>query len=146
MTIEMVRRTVRRAPGLHDTRHRNYSSAVRVGPIVYIAGQCGPDENGKVISPEFDPQVRQVLLRVKSALESVGASIADITNMTCFLTDPTLGRRFLELRRDWYGDSFPDDNFPASTTLAVKALLAPTALIEVQVQAVISDKAESIVV
>jgi 2-iminobutanoate/2-iminopropanoate deaminase len=139
MTTSMIRQTVARAPGLHDTRHRNYSSAVRVGPMVFIAGQCGLDDQGKVISPDFDPQAIQVLARVKSALESVGAGVADITNMTTFLTDPTLGNRFLELRREFYADAFPDGAFPASTTLAVKALLSPTALIEVQVQAVIAD-------
>jgi len=138
MTIEMVRTTVPQAPGLHDTRHRSYSSVVRVGPFVYVAGQCGLDEEGNVISPEFDAQALQALARVKSALESIGASVADIVNMTTFLTDPTLGNRFLELRREFYGDSFPDDKFPASTTLAVKALLAPTALIELQVQAVVA--------
>lgn len=138
MVDQWARTVVERAPGLHDSIPRTYSSAVKVGPLVFVAGQCGIDENAVVVGPDLASQARHALWRVESALTSIGAEIRHITNMTTFLTDADLANEFLAIRRAWYEPAFGGREYPPSTTLAVKALLVPGALIEVQVQAVIS--------
>lgn len=137
MDEQWTRSVVEQAPGLHNSIPRTYSSVVRVGPLVFVAGQCGIDENARVVDREFAPQARQALWRVESALTSIGAEIRHITNMTTYLTDPDLADEFLSIRRTWYEPAFGGREYPPSTTLAVKALLVPHALIEVQVQAVV---------
>jgi enamine deaminase RidA (YjgF/YER057c/UK114 family) len=109
---------------------------VRVGDILFLAGQCGLDEQGRLVSPAFEPQARRALERVRLALAAAGASIGDIVNMTVYLVDPRYGEEFLRLRNEFYGQAFPHQAYPASTTVAVTALLPPHGLVEVQVQAV----------
>jgi 2-iminobutanoate/2-iminopropanoate deaminase len=66
-------------------------------------------------------------------LEEAGGRLADMVTMTVFITDPRLGDRFTQLRREIFGD-----NFPASALITVAGLARPEMLVEVQGIAVIA--------
>lgn len=139
MTAEReYRATTTIVPGLHDTRPRGYSHVVRAGGILFLAGQCGLDDQGKIVSPDFEPQAKRALDRVRAALEAADATVADIVNMTVYLVEASDGDSFLRLRNEFYRGFFADEMYPASTTVAVKALLPPGGLVEVQVQAALA--------
>lgn len=118
---------------LEDASIYGYSQCVRVGPFVYLAGQCGLGIDHQVVSPEFEPQARAALERMRSAVEAAGGTIHDIVTMTVFITDTDLGRVFTSLRREFFGH-----DFPASALVGVSKLMVPGAMIEIQATAVLT--------
>jgi 2-iminobutanoate/2-iminopropanoate deaminase len=66
-----------------------YSQAVRVGDVVYTAGQPGMDPaTGQVAGDSFEAQARQAFANLAAVLEDSGSSLARVVKVTCFVTDP----------------------------------------------------------
>ena len=66
-----------------------YSQAVRVGDLVYTAGQPGIDPTtGKVAGDSFEAQARQAFANLQAVLEDAGSSLARVIKVTCFVADP----------------------------------------------------------
>jgi 2-iminobutanoate/2-iminopropanoate deaminase len=79
-----------------------YSQAVRVGNLVYTAGQPGIDPaTGKVAGDAFETQARQAFANLAAVLEDGGSRLARVIKVTCFITDaaafPILNTLFAEL-------------------------------------------------
>ncbi|HET8630505.1 MAG TPA: RidA family protein [Thermomicrobiales bacterium] len=119
-------------PGLFDARALGYVQCVVAGDLVFVAGQGGLDERARLVSPEFVPQARQALANVRRALEAAGATPADITALTVYLTDMGDLRTFGALKREMLGETA----LATSTTVAVSALALPGMLVEVTATAV----------
>ena len=66
------------------------------------------------------------------SLESAGGKLSDIVTITAFITDDRYDRRFLEIRKEIFGD-----NFPASAMINIRSLARPELLIEIQSVAMI---------
>lgn len=65
-----------------------YSQVVRVGDMVYTAGQPGIDpDTGQIAGDSFEAQARQALLNLKAVLEDAGSSLERIVKVTCYLAD-----------------------------------------------------------
>lgn len=78
-----------------------YSQAVRVGNLVYTAGQPGIDPvTGKVAGDTFEAQARQAFANLAAVLEDAGSRLARVIKVTCFITDasafPILNMLFAE--------------------------------------------------
>jgi 2-iminobutanoate/2-iminopropanoate deaminase len=78
-----------------------YSQAVRVGDLVYTAGQPGIDPlTGAVAGASFEAQARQAFTNLKSVLEDAGSRLSRVVKVTCFVADPdgfaTLNALFAE--------------------------------------------------
>jgi 2-iminobutanoate/2-iminopropanoate deaminase len=113
---------------------RAYSQAVvsEGGRTIWLAGQVAlEDDAGRPLAGDFDGQVRAVFARLGRTLEEVGARLSDIVTMTVFITDARFGDRFVELRKEIFGD-----DFPASALITVAGLARPEMLVEVQAVAV----------
>jgi hypothetical protein len=74
----------------------------------------------------------RLFARLGRTLAESGAGLSDMVTMTVFLTDSRYDPRFLELRREIFGD-----DFPASALITVVGLARPELLVEVQGVAVI---------
>jgi 2-iminobutanoate/2-iminopropanoate deaminase len=79
-----------------------YSQAVRVGDVVYTAGQPGIDPaTGKVAGDTFEAQARQAFANLRAVLEDAGSSLERVVKVTCFVAEadafPTLNALFAEL-------------------------------------------------
>ena len=72
-------------------------------------------------------QVREIFARLGHTLAEAGARLSDMVTMTVFITDARLGDRFVELRKEIFGD-----DFPASALITVAGLARPEMLVEVQ--------------
>ncbi|HUP15831.1 MAG TPA: RidA family protein [Acidimicrobiia bacterium] len=118
-------------PELGDPEVFGYSNCVKVGNLVFVAGQCSIDENYNS-SGDFSTQSREVLRRVIHAVEAAGGSKGDIVTMTVFVLDVRKGREFTQIRREMFGH-----DFPASTLIGVSQLMPPEAVVEVQAIAVL---------
>jgi enamine deaminase RidA (YjgF/YER057c/UK114 family) len=103
---------------------RAYSRAVVTGGgrIIWLAGQTAS------VVADFDSQVREVFDRLETTIRSAGgAGLRDMVTMTVFINDPRHGDRFVQLRKEIFGD-----NFPASALITVSNFARPGILVEVQ--------------
>lgn len=110
-----------------------YSHAVTTegGRIVWLAGATASE-----LPADFDAQFKQIFAIIEGQLVKAGGSLADITTMTVYVTDPRLGPRFIELRKALF-----KDDFPASALITVAGLARPEMLLEVQAIAVVGESA-----
>lgn len=65
-----------------------YSQGIRVGNLVFTAGQIALDPvTQQVVAPGIAEQTTQVLENLKSILEAAGSSLAQVVKATVFLKD-----------------------------------------------------------
>lgn len=95
-----------------------YSQAVRIGDLVYTAGQIPLDPaTGSMVPGGIEEQTRQVLNNMSAVLEAAGSGMDRIVKMTVFMTD--LGQ-FAQMNAV-YAEFFPGDP-PARSAIEVSAL------------------------
>ena len=106
------------------------------GRIGWLAGQTGTtDDQGKSLAGDFEGQARQIFKAFDTTLQKAGGTLADMVQMTVFVTDVRYGERLWQVRKEIFGD-----NFPGSAMVTVTALANPDAKIEIQGYAVIESK------
>ena len=107
-----------------------YSSATKAGPLVFVSGQVGAlDDAGKPIST-VEGQTRQLLKKMKNALEAAGASLGDVTKTTVFLVNVN----DFAVMNQVYREFFPKEP-PARSTVIVAGLAKPEWLVEIEATA-----------
>ncbi|MCX4820190.1 RidA family protein [Streptomyces sp. NBC_01142] len=122
------------AAGTHFEKIFGYSRAVRVGPIVTVAGCTASAPEGPVGGSDIVAQTAECLQRIKGALEEAGASLQDVVRTRFYVTDiselEAIGRVHLE---------FFAGILPASTIVQVSALAHPSLLVEVEADAFLEN-------
>ena len=65
-----------------------YSQAVRVGDLVFTAGQPGLDPaTGRVAGETFEAQARQAFENLRAVLEDAGSRLDRVVKVTCYVAD-----------------------------------------------------------
>lgn len=64
-----------------------FSPAVRVGSILYLAGQLGTDSTGTLVKGGIEAETRQTLRNIANVLDKTGSSIDRVVKCTVFLAD-----------------------------------------------------------
>jgi enamine deaminase RidA (YjgF/YER057c/UK114 family) len=116
-----------------------YTHVVEVigpGRIVYLAGQLGFDDKGKLVGApgDFRAQAEQAFENLKAALASVGAKVEHVIKINNYIVD--IDKHipiFREVRDRHMNMTAP----PASTAVGVPALARAGALIEVEAIAIL---------
>ena len=104
-----------------------YSQAIRVGELVFTAGQIAIDPAvGKLIEGDIAAQTRRVLANITAILEAAGTSIERVVKTTVFMSDLS---QFAQMNAV-YAEFFPDSP-PARSTVQV-AGLPLGALVEIE--------------
>ena len=95
-----------------------YSQAVRVGDLIYTAGQLGIVPGTKEFAgPDIESQTRQALENIQAVLEAAGSCMAHAVKMTVFLQDIEEFSRMNAV----YAEFFPEDP-PGRSAVQVAAL------------------------
>ena len=64
-----------------------FSPAVRVGDMLYLAGQIGTDSTGAVVKGGIEAETRQTMRNIANVLEKTGSSMDRVVKCTAFLAD-----------------------------------------------------------
>ena len=64
-----------------------YSQAIRVGDLVFVAGQLGLKPGDTAVEGDVATQTEQALRNLTAILEEAGASLANLVKTTVFLQD-----------------------------------------------------------
>ncbi|MFC6153952.1 RidA family protein [Nocardioides yefusunii] len=123
----------------HLVERFNYAPAVKVGQMVYAAGQVGRDSEMNVIDSSLEDHITAAWENVGKVLAAAGCGYEDIVEMTTFHVDlqeqlPT----FLAVK-----DKFipRQDVPPAWTAIGITELTFPGQLVEIKVIACVPDAA-----
>lgn len=111
-----------------------FSSAVRVGDILYLSGAIGRGPDGK--PPQgIEAQTRATMDDIGETLKLAGLSHRDLFHCTVFLSDMKNWAAFNQV----YMTYFPDGPLPARSAFGANGL-ALGALLEIECQAYASAK------
>ncbi len=103
------------------------SQGIRLGDVLYISGQAGYADDGKIVNGGFRAQGEQAFSNLRRALEAGGSSLANVGKVTIFLTNMGNFEEVVELRRKYFNEPYPAD-----TIVEVNALYTPDAMIEIE--------------
>ena len=103
-----------------------YSRAVAAGDYIFVSG-CTSIEGGEFVPGDAYAQTIQAIANVRSALEALGAGLADVVRTRIYVTDIT---RFAEYGRA-HGEAFVGI-MPATSMIQITALIDPRMLVEVE--------------
>jgi enamine deaminase RidA (YjgF/YER057c/UK114 family) len=104
-----------------------YARAVRVGPLVVVAGTTAPGDG-------IAEQAREALRRIEIALAEAGATMADVVRTRMFVTDISRWQELGAVHAEFFGDIRP-----ATSMLEVTALIAPDLLVEIEADAYVAS-------
>lgn len=103
------------------------SQGIQFGNLLFISGQAGAGDDGKIVDGGSLAQGEQAFLNLRRALEAGGSSLKDVIKVTIFVTDMGHFQDVVTLRRSHF--SAP---YPADTIAEIKALYDPAAMIEIE--------------
>ena len=111
------------------------SQGIRMGDVLYISGQAGYGDDGKIVAGGFRAQGDQAFCNLRRALEAGGSDLAHVAKVTIFLTDMGHFKEVVELRRKYFTEPYPADSI-----VEIKALYTPEAMIEIEAIAAVAAK------
>ena len=111
-----------------------YSRAIRVGNAVFVSGTLGVGPDGAPPAGAYAQSVAS-LERIRGALEALGGSMADVVRTRMFVVDVEANQYEVgRAHAEFFGDVRP-----ASTMVGISGLVGPDFLVEIEVDAVLSE-------
>ncbi len=104
--------------------------------IIHISGQTAVDAEGKVVGSTHLDQSRLAFENLRVALESAGATLADVAKFTIFMVDYSWDalEALMAAAKDVFGEQYP---LTANTLVGVSSLWLPELLVEIEAIAVV---------
>jgi 2-iminobutanoate/2-iminopropanoate deaminase len=100
------------------TQGMPFSDGYVAGNTLYVAGQQGPDEHGKVTGTDISFQTEHAIAAVEKVVKQAGFKMSDIVSVTVYITAlndvPAMNKVYIKL--------MPDPK-PARATVQVAGLI-----------------------
>ena len=107
-----------KAINLSTERGLPFSDGIIAGHTLYVAGQEGTDDSGKLAAGGIGPQTKAALENIEKVLKAAGFELKDVVSVTVFLADI---HEFGEMNKV-YASILPDPK-PARATIQAAALV-----------------------
>ena len=104
-----------------------FSRAVRVGPQVFVAGTTGTGEGAY-------EQTKAIFTRIELALKQADARLSDVVRTRMFIVNLADTEAVTRAHKEVFGEIKP-----AATLVQFKALVEPSMLVEIEVDAIIGS-------
>jgi 2-iminobutanoate/2-iminopropanoate deaminase len=116
-----------RSPQVKEPAEQTWSNAKRYGDHFFVSGMTAHDLNGNVAGDgSMYDQARRTFEKIRHLVESAGATMDDIVQLTIHVTDIAQREEVWRARREFFtGD------FPCSTLVEVSALATPQLKVEI---------------
>jgi len=115
---KMVEAQEHKAINLAPARGLPFNDGIVAGNTLYVAGQEGTDEAGKLAPGGIAPETKAALENIEKVLKAAGFELKDVTSVTVYLADI---HDFPEMNKI-YKTVFPDPK-PARATIQAAALV-----------------------
>jgi 2-iminobutanoate/2-iminopropanoate deaminase len=102
----------------HKAINLSNSDGIIAGNTLYVAGQEGSDETGKLATGGIGPETKAALDNISKVLKAAGYGLKDIVSVTVYLSDI---HDFAEMNKV-YKSALPDPK-PARATIQAAALV-----------------------
>jgi reactive intermediate/imine deaminase len=99
-----------------------FSSAVRIGDILYLSGQMGFRDDG-TLAEGMEGQARQALENVRAVLTSAGLSFGDVFHCTVMLADMRQWPDFNKVYLEYFTEPLPTRSAFGANGLALGGLV-----------------------
>ncbi len=108
-----------------------YSQAISINGLLFISGQVPLDpKTGKLISDNFEDQVKRVLENIKAILEASNLTFENLVKVTVFMKDPSKFSTFNNIYSTYFKGQFPSrsvifvNDLPANAQIEIEAIAA----------------------
>jgi enamine deaminase RidA (YjgF/YER057c/UK114 family) len=108
-----------------------YSRAVRSGDFIAVSGTVGLNAD-RTYPPTLAEQTRQALEIIRTAIEALGGTLAQVIRTRMFIRDITKASEATAVHGEYFRHIRP-----ASTLVEVSRLIDPRALIEIEADAIV---------
>lgn len=71
-----------------NTEGLPFSEAIRLGNLVFVSGNVGFDQSGKIVAGGVGPETRQTFANIAAVLKQAGCTLDDIVKVSVVLADP----------------------------------------------------------
>ena len=111
-----------------------FSSAVRVGDMLYLAGQIGTDSTGALVPGGIGPETRQTMENIRGVIGRNGSSMDRVVRCLVMLANMDEWSAMNQV----YVEFFPANHLPARSAIGANGL-ALGARVEIECLAVTSQ-------
>lgn len=100
-----------------------FSSAVRVGDLIFVSGQIGTDASGRLAAGGIRSETRQALSNIRDVLARSGSSMDRVVKCTVFMADMAEWATMNEVYVTFFPEHRPARSAFGTTGLAFNARL-----------------------
>jgi len=108
----------RKSVNLSPARGLPFSDGIVAGNTLYVAGQEGTDDSGKLAAGGIGPETTAALVNIQNVLKAAGFELKDVVSVTVYLADI---HEFQDMNKVYKG-VMPDPK-PARATIQAAALV-----------------------
>lgn len=87
--------------------HLPFSAAIEANGFVFVSGQASVDEQGTIVSGDFEQEMRRSMSNVQRILSAAGLDLGDVVRVTSYVHDPAHLPEYNALYREYFTAPFP---------------------------------------
>ena len=87
--------------------HLPFSAAVEANGFIFVSGQASVDDQGVIVSGDFEQEMRRSMSNVQRILAAVGLDLGDVVRVTSYVHNPDHLPQYNLLYREYFSSPLP---------------------------------------